>query len=101
MTVRRIQHFIDGQWADSRDGATFESITPIDNSVIATVARGGAADADLAVQAARRAFDQGPWPRLSPAARKEALHRAAALITDRLAEFAAAETLDMGKPITE
>ncbi|MDT4960623.1 MAG: aminomuconate-semialdehyde/2-hydroxymuconate-6-semialdehyde dehydrogenase, partial [Pseudonocardiales bacterium] len=94
-------HFIDGQWVDSVDGATFESITPIDNTVIATVARGGVADADRAVEAARRAFDDGPWPRMSPTARKQILHRAAALLEERLEEFAQAETLDMGKPIAE
>jgi aminomuconate-semialdehyde/2-hydroxymuconate-6-semialdehyde dehydrogenase len=99
--MRHVRHFIGGQWADSADGATFESISPIDNTVIASVARGGAADADRAVAAARRAFDQGPWPRMSPAARKQILHRAALLVEERLEEFAAAETLDMGKPITE
>ncbi|MDT4971504.1 MAG: aminomuconate-semialdehyde/2-hydroxymuconate-6-semialdehyde dehydrogenase, partial [Pseudonocardiales bacterium] len=99
--MNSIQHFIDGQWVDSVDGATFESITPIDNTVIATVARGGVADADRAVEAARRAFDDGPWPRMSPTARKQILHRAAALLEERLEEFARAETLDMGKPIAE
>jgi aminomuconate-semialdehyde/2-hydroxymuconate-6-semialdehyde dehydrogenase len=99
--VKNVQHFIDGQWVDSVDGATFESITPIDNTVIATVARGGVADADRAVEAARRAFDEGPWPRMSPTARKQILHRAAALVEERLEEFAQAETLDMGKPIAE
>ena len=99
--MRNVQHFIDGQWVDSVDGATFESITPIDNTVIATVARGGVADADRAVEAARRAFDDGPWPRMSPTARKQILHRAAALVEERLEEFAQAETLDMGKPIAE
>jgi aminomuconate-semialdehyde/2-hydroxymuconate-6-semialdehyde dehydrogenase len=99
--MRNVQHFVDGEWADSADGATFESVSPIDNAVIARVARGGALDADRAVDAARRAFDTGPWPRLSPTVRKQIMHRAAALIEDRLHEFAAAETLDMGKPIAE
>ena len=40
--MRHVRHFIGGQWADSADGATFESISPIDNTVIASVARGGA-----------------------------------------------------------
>ncbi len=96
-----IRHFIDGEWAASLDGATFESVSPIDNEVCAVVARGSAADADQAVDAARRAFDYGPWPRMSPAARKQIMHRAAALIEERLEEFAAAETRDMGKPISE
>jgi aminomuconate-semialdehyde/2-hydroxymuconate-6-semialdehyde dehydrogenase len=96
-----VRHFIDGEWADSADGATFESVSPIDNTVIARVARGANADADRAVDAARRAFDLGPWPRMNPAARKKIMHAAAALIEERLEEFAAAETRDMGKPISE
>jgi aminomuconate-semialdehyde/2-hydroxymuconate-6-semialdehyde dehydrogenase len=96
-----VRHFIDGEWADSTDAATFESVSPIDNTVIAQVARGSAADADRAVDAARRAFDRGPWPKMSPAARKKLLHAAATLIEERLEEFAAAETRDMGKPISE
>ena len=85
-----VRHFIDGEWTDSADGATFESVSPIDNTVIAQVARGGAADADRAVDAARHAFDHGPWPTMSPADRKKILHAAAALIEERLEEFAAA-----------
>jgi aminomuconate-semialdehyde/2-hydroxymuconate-6-semialdehyde dehydrogenase len=96
-----VRHFIDGEWADSTDGATFESVSPIDNTVIAQVARGGVTDADRAVEAARRAFDHGPWPKMNPAARKKILHAAAALIEERLEEFATAETRDMGKPISE
>jgi aminomuconate-semialdehyde/2-hydroxymuconate-6-semialdehyde dehydrogenase len=96
-----VRHFIGGEWADSADGATFESVSPIDNTVIAHVARGGVTDADRGVQAARRAFDHGPWPKMNPAARKKILHAAAALIEERLEEFATAETRDMGKPISE
>jgi aminomuconate-semialdehyde/2-hydroxymuconate-6-semialdehyde dehydrogenase len=96
-----VRHFIDGEWTGSADGATFESVSPIDNTVIAHVSRGGAADADRAVEAARRAFDHGPWPKMNPAARKKILHAAAALIEERLEEFATAETRDMGKPISE
>lgn len=66
-----VRHFINGEWAGSADGATFESVSPIDNAVIAQVARGGTADADRAVDAARHAFDRGPWPGMSPAARKK------------------------------
>ena len=96
-----VRHFIDGEWTDSADGATFESVSPIDNTVIAQVARGSAADAGRAVDAARHAFDHGPWPTMSPAARKKILHAAATLVEERLEEFAAAETRDMGKPISE
>ncbi len=98
---RTVQHFIDGAFVDSLDGATFDSISPIDNAVVATVAEGSAADADRAVEAARRAFDDGPWPRMSPAQRRAIIHRAADVIESRLEELASWETRDMGKPIAE
>jgi aminomuconate-semialdehyde/2-hydroxymuconate-6-semialdehyde dehydrogenase len=96
-----VRHFIDGQFVDSLDGSTFESVSPIDNAVVAIVAEGKTADADRAVEAARRAFDEGPWPRMSPAARRVIIHRAADLIESRLEELASWETRDMGKPISE
>ncbi len=98
---RLVQHFIDGAFVDSLDGKTFESVSPIDNQVVAVVAEGSTADADRAVESARRAFDDGPWPRMSPGERRAVLYRAAALIDERLDELAAWETLDMGKPISE
>ena len=97
----RVQHFIDGAFVDSLDGATFDSVSPIDNEIVAVVAEGAAADAERAVDAARRAFDDGPWPRMSPTQRKAIIHRAADLIEDRLEELATWETRDMGKPISE
>jgi acyl-CoA reductase-like NAD-dependent aldehyde dehydrogenase len=63
----RLRHLIDGESVESADGATFDSVSPIDNSVLATVALGGAAEVDRAVTAARRAF--GPWSR-TPVARR-------------------------------
>jgi len=99
--ILQVRHFIGGEFVDSLDGATFDSISPIDNAVVAHVAEGSAADADRAVEAARRAFDDGPWPRMSPAARRKIIHRAADLIESRLEELASWETRDMGKPISE
>ncbi len=96
-----VKHFVDGEFVDSLDGATFESISPIDNEVVAVVAEGAVADVDRAVEAARRAFDEGPWPRMSPAARRAIIHRAADLIEERLDELASWETRDVGKPISE
>ncbi|HSN06726.1 MAG TPA: aldehyde dehydrogenase family protein, partial [Candidatus Angelobacter sp.] len=97
----KVQHFIGGTFVDSLDGATFDSVSPIDNTVIAHVAEGSTADADRAVEAARRAFDEGPWPRMSPAQRRKIIHRAADVMESRLEELASWETRDMGKPITE
>lgn len=97
--TRTLQHFIGGRFVDGVDGRTFPSTTPIDGSVIATVAEGGAADVDLAVAAARTAFEG--WSQADPAHRAAILHRIADGIDARAEELAQAETLDMGKPIRE
>lgn len=96
--MREILHFIDGEFVPSEDGATFESVTPIDNTVIARVALGGTAEVDRAVAAARRAFPE--WAGMGPEARRELLMRVADGIEERLDELAEWETRDMGKPIT-
>ncbi|MCY4516325.1 MAG: aldehyde dehydrogenase family protein [Acidimicrobiaceae bacterium] len=96
---KSVQHFIDGEFVDSADGATFESISPIDNEVVADVALGGAEDVDRAVRAARRAFEEGPWPRMSAAERGAILYRLADLLEANRDEVANWETLDTGKPI--
>lgn len=96
--IRQVQHFIDGRFVDAADGATFTSVSPIDNQVIATVAEGGASDVDRAVAAARAAFDD--WSRMDPAERRSILYRIADGIDARQDELAAWETRDVGKPIT-
>ena len=94
-----IRHVIDGQQVDSEDGRTFETVTPIDNSVLATVALGSAADVDRAVAAARAAF--GGWSRTPVATRKALLHRVADLIEERKDELAQWESRDMGIPVSD
>jgi len=96
--MKEIGHFIGGEFVDSVDGKTFESISPIDSAACATVAEGSAADAAIAVEAARAAFPE--WSQMPPADRKTVLHRVADGIEDRLEELAEWETRDMGKPIT-
>lgn len=96
--MRQVGHFIDGAFVDSVDGRTFESITPIDNTAVAVVAEGGAADVDRAVAAARRGFDI--WSTMSPTKRKRVLMRVADGIMARADELAEWETRDMGKAIT-
>lgn len=96
-----IKHFIGGSFVDAASGRTFASVNPATGDTLATVAEGDARDVDRAVAAARRAFDEGPWPRMSPAERKKVLYRIAELIDDRREELARLETLDVGKPITE
>lgn len=94
-------HFIDGEEVASLSGATFASIDPYTRSPWADVALGDEADADRAVAAARRAFDEGPWPRMSTLERRDILHGFADLIEAHADELATADTRDMGKPITQ
>ncbi|SEG87542.1 aldehyde dehydrogenase family protein [Marinobacterium lutimaris] len=93
--------FIDGQWVAPVSGETFDVIDPGKGKPFAEVARAGAADVDLAVKAARRAFDEGPWPKLSFAERGAVLRKMAALISDRIDELAELEVRDNGKPLPE
>jgi len=96
-----IGHVIDGEECSSVDGARFDSVDPWTRSPWACVALGGAADAARAVEAARRAFDAGPWPRMGFAERGAILHRLAGLVSSHAGELALADTTDMGKPITD
>ena len=63
------QHYIDGDYRPSTSGVTFEVLDPTTNEPLAAAASGDAEDVDAAVAAARRAFDDGPWPRLKAAER--------------------------------
>ncbi|MGF6483199.1 aldehyde dehydrogenase family protein [Paraburkholderia sp. JPY419] len=74
---------------------------PEQRTVIAKVAAATAEDVDLAVQAARKAFDEGPWPRMSGAERAAVLRRIGKGIRDRLQELAEIEVRDNGKPFPE
>ncbi|WP_157978462.1 aldehyde dehydrogenase family protein, partial [Nocardia aurea] len=82
-------------------GSSFAAVSPRDGRVLAEVPDAGAAEVDLAVTAARRAFDSGPWPRLAPAERGRVLLRVAELLEERREEFALTITLEMGKPVTD
>jgi len=95
------QAFIDGRYVPAASGETFECVSPIDGRLLARVASTDVADADLAVAAARRAFDSGVWSRQSPRERKRVLLRFAELILENRDELALLETLDMGKPISD
>ncbi len=94
-------HIIDGQEVASVDGATMDDVDPYTREVWATIACGGKEDADRAVAAARRAFDEGPWPRMGYEKRQALLHRLADLMEEHADELAMADTRDMGKPITQ
>src|SRR6478672_10706647 len=90
--------FIDG--AFTRPRATFPTVNPADETVLAEVSQAGPKDVDKAVAAARRAYE-GVWGRMSGAERGKYLFRIARILQERSREFAVAETLDNGKPIKE
>ena len=89
---------IGGKWVDSVSGKTFATLNPASGETICQVAEGDKADVDLAVKAARKAFDSGPWSRLSAAERGRLMHKLADLIERDAQELAALESLDNGKP---
>src|SRR5438874_10050198 len=93
--------FIGGKWLDSVSGKTFPTINPATGEAICQVAEGDKADVDLAVKAARKAFEQGPWPKMSAAERGRLLNKLADLIEQNQEELAALETLDNGKPLRD
>src|SRR6266849_4574972 len=91
---------IDGKWVDAASGKTFPTYNPATGEVLAQVAEGDRADIDAAVLAARRAFDSGPWSRLTASERGKLVWKLADLLEEHLEEFATLETLDNGKPLT-
>jgi betaine-aldehyde dehydrogenase len=99
--VRHYQMFIDGRWTDAAGGETYDVVDPASEEVIARVPRGGVADAEEAVRAARVAFDTGPWPKMKAMERAEILNRAAALLRERSEDFARLESRQMGKLLEE
>jgi len=91
---------IDGRWVAASSGKTFDSIDPATGEVLARVAEGDRADVDLAVRAARRAFESGPWAKMSASERGRIIWKIADLLEQHTEEFAELETLDNGKPIS-
>lgn len=100
-STTHIEHFIAGEYTASIKGERFDTINPATGEAHASVAMGTASDIDLAVKAAREAFQKGPWPRMSMRERCAVLRRMGDLILERKELLARAETLDTGKPITE
>src|SRR5262245_1534659 len=92
---------IDGNWRDSVSSKTFATVNPANEDGIAEVAEGDAADIDLAVRAARKAFDSGPWRKTDARDRGRLMNRLADLIEANIDDLAELETLDNGKPINE
>lgn len=101
--IRPQRLFIGGEWRDGAAGKTFETINPATGEVLTTIASAEMSDVDLAVGAARKAFDdrEGAWRKMNAADRGKLLWKIAELIEANIDEFARLETLDNGKPIFE
>ena len=91
---------INGKWLDSVSGKTFPTYDPATGEVLAKIAEGDSADIDLAVKAARKAFETGPWRKMTASERGRLIWKLGDLIDAHLEEFAYLESLDNGKPLT-
>ncbi|MGH2913930.1 MAG: 5-carboxymethyl-2-hydroxymuconate semialdehyde dehydrogenase [Solirubrobacteraceae bacterium] len=94
-------HHVDGAFVGSLSGETFQTRNPATGELLALAASGDAADVDAAVTAARRAFDEGPWPRLKATERAAVLRAVAAAIRARRDEFIEREVADIGMPVAQ
>ena len=96
--ARPKQDLIGGKWVSAASNKTFDVFNPADGSVIARVPDGDKEDINRAVAAARRAFESGPWRRLTPSERGKLIWRIGDLILEHVDELAEIESLDNGKP---
>jgi acyl-CoA reductase-like NAD-dependent aldehyde dehydrogenase len=101
MIGTRRELYLDGRWVAPASGRTATVLNPASNEPLAEVAAAGTEDVDRAVAAARRAFDEGPWPRMSASQRGRYLLRVAAILERDAAEVARIESANNGKPIRE
>jgi len=92
---------IGGENVPAASGETFDTVSPTTNEPVGRMARAGVEDVDRAVAAARKAFDEGPWPRMTPLERSRIMHKVATLLRERLPEIAVMETTNCGKIIVE
>ncbi|CAO2040816.1 unnamed protein product [Urochloa humidicola] len=99
--IKYTQLLINGNFVDAASGKTFPTLDPRTGEVIAHVAEGDSEDIDRAVAAARKAFDEGPWPRMTAYERCRVLLRFADLIEQHAEEIAALETWDNGKTLAQ
>lgn len=99
--VKQAKLLIDGKWVAAKSGKTFATFNPATEQKIADVAEADAADVDLAVKAARRALETGPWATMDARDRGRLINKLADLVEQHLDELAALETLDNGKPIRD
>ncbi len=98
-TTKHRQLFIDGGWQKAAKGGVIERRSPVNGELVGTYARATAADARLAVDAARRAFDSGPWPHIDSTERALVMLRTADILEKRREELALAECFETGVPL--
>jgi phenylacetaldehyde dehydrogenase len=96
---RKHKMFINGKWIDSVSGKTFPTYDPATGEIMGQVAEGDREDIDHAVRAARVAFEQGPWSKLTASERGRLIWKVADLLEENLEEFSELESLDNGKPL--
>ena len=98
---KEFRNCIDGKWQIALSGETFEKKDPATNEVIAHVSKSDAIDVDMAVTAARKAFDESPWKKMTGAERQDILLRFADLIDKHREELCQIECLDLGRPAAD
>lgn len=99
--LKHYQMLIDGEWVGAEDGKTFESINPATGEAWATAPLAGAVDVNRAVEAAHRAFTQGPWSKTTATARGKLLRKLGDLLAGCSEELGRTETIDTGKMFKE
>jgi phenylacetaldehyde dehydrogenase len=92
--------YIDGKFVNAASGKTLSVYNPATGEVMAQVPEAEAVDVDQAVRAARRAFDEGPWTKMSPSQRGRLMLKLADLMEQHLEELAEIESMDNGKPVS-
>ena len=97
---KRYELFIDGKWTPPRSGKYFDTVSPSTEEKLSEVAEGNAEDVDIAVRAARRAYEN-VWSRMRPQERAKYIFRIARAIQEKSRELAIVESMDGGKPIKE
>ncbi len=99
--LKRYQMYINGEWVDAENGTTFTSVNPATGETWAEVPEASEADVNRAVEAAHRAFNEGPWSTLTPTARGKMLRRLAEILAEHSEPLGRCETVDTGKLFQE
>lgn len=99
--IQEYQMLIDGAWVSSSDGNTFESVNPATGQVWSRIPEATEYDVDMAVRAADRAFNEGPWPKMTPTERGHCLRRLADILVEESEYLGRIESIDTGKMLKE